>query len=165
MSHPKDQKTSAVFALIITTDTRTSKEDDTGRIAIDLITGAGHKVASHTLVPNDPEKIRIEVKKYIDNSSTQVIITSGGTGIGFKDKTVDTVRGLFEKEMPGFGEVFRRLSYEQVGGSALLSRATAGVAGGKLIYLLPGSKNAMSLALTDLILPNIGHTLWELNRR
>lgn len=165
MSHPKDQKTSAVFSLIITTDTRTSKEDDTGRIAIDLITGAGHEVASHILVPNDPEKIRIEVKKYIDNSSTQVIITSGGTGIGFKDKTVDAVRGLFEKEMPGFGEVFRRLSYEQVGGSALLSRATAGVASGKLIYLLPGSKNAMSLALTDLILPNIGHTLWELKRR
>ena len=165
MSHPKDQKIKAKFSLIITTDTRTLKEDETGQTAIDLIIGAGHTVFSHTLVPNISEKIRTEVQRLLDDNSTQVIITSGGTGIGFKDKTVDTVKGLFDKELPGFGEIFRRISYEEVGGSALLSRATAGVAGSKLIYCLPGSKNAVSLALTELILPNIGHTLWELNRR
>jgi molybdenum cofactor biosynthesis protein B len=165
MSHSKDQKTSASFALVVTTDTRTAKEDESGRVATELIEAEGHRVASRTLVPNDADKIRAEVERLIADPAVQVILTSGGTGVGVKDKTVDTVCGILDKEMPGFGEIFRSLSYAEVGGSALLSRATAGVSSGKLIYCLPGSKNAMSLALTRLILPNVGHTLWELNRK
>jgi molybdenum cofactor biosynthesis protein B len=164
MSHPRDQQVSAAFALVVTSDTRTAKEDESGRTAVDLVEGAGHTVAFRTLIPNDAERIRAEVRRLIGDPAVQVILTSGGTGIGAKDRTVDAVLPLLEKEMPGFGEAFRRLSFDEVGGSALLSRATAGAASGKLIYCLPGSKNAMALALGKLILPNLGHTLWEVNR-
>jgi molybdenum cofactor biosynthesis protein B len=163
--HPKDQKAKAVFALVITSDTRTAKDDESGRMAVSLIEEAGHSVASRTVIPNDSEKIRAEVRRLLEDASTQVIVTSGGTGIGAKDRTVDAVSALLEKEMPGFGEHFRRLSLDEVGGSALISRATAGVAGGKLVFCLPGSRNAMGLALSKIILPNVGHMLWELSRR
>ena len=163
--HPKDQKAKAVFALVITSDTRTAKDDKSGRTAVSLIEEAGHSVASRTVIPNDSEKIRAEVRRLLEDASTQVIVTSGGTGIGVKDRTVEAVSALLEKEMPGFGEHFRRLSLDEVGGSALISRATAGVAGGKLVFCLPGSRNAMGLALSKIILPNVGHMLWELSRR
>jgi molybdenum cofactor biosynthesis protein B len=117
------------------------------------------------MIPNDSEKIRAEVRRLLEDASTQVIVTSGGTGIGVKDRTVEAVSSLLEKEMPGFGEHFRRLSLDEVGGSALISRATAGVARGKLVFCLPGSRNAMGLALSKIILPNVGHMLWELSRR
>jgi len=163
--HPRDQKARAVFALVITSDTRTAKDDESGRAAVSLVEGAGHVVASRTMIPNDSGKIGAEVRRLLEDASVQVIVTGGGTGIGTKDRTVDAVAPLLEKEMPGFGEHFRRLSLEEVGGSALISRATAGVEGGKLVFCLPGSRNAMSLALTRIILPNVGHILWELGRR
>jgi molybdenum cofactor biosynthesis protein B len=162
--HPTSKKTPTTFGLIITSDTRTEREDETGRIAIGLIEGDGHRVASHTLVPNNEEKIRTEVERLLGDDSVAVIITSGGTGIGVKDRTVAAVAPLLEKEMPGFGELFRRISYDEVGGAAIMSRATAGVARGKLIFCLPGSRNAMKVALTMIILPNVGHMQWELSR-
>jgi len=162
--HPTSKKTPTTFGLIITSDTRTEREDETGRIAIGLIEGDGHRVASHTLVPNSEEKIRAEVERLLGDDSVAVIITSGGTGIGAKDSTVAAVAPLLEKEMPGFGELFRRISYDEVGGAAIMSRATAGVAGGKLVFCLPGSRNAMKVALTKIILPNVGHMQWEVSR-
>ena len=162
--HPRDQKTRAAFALVITSDTRTAEDDESGRTAVSLIEGAGHVVACRTMIPNDSEKIRVEVMRLLGDTSVQVIVTSGGTGIGVRDRTVDAVKPLLEKETPGFGEHFRRLSLDEVGGSALISRATAGVARGKMVFCLPGSSNAMSLALTRIILPNIGHMMWELGR-
>jgi molybdopterin adenylyltransferase len=133
-------------------------------IAKGLIELDGHRVASHTIVPNNEEKIRVEVERLLNEDSVAVIITSGGTGIGAKDRTVAAIIPLIEKEMPGFGELFRRISFDEVGGAAIMSRATAGVARGKLIFCLPGSRNAMKIALTKIILPNIGHMQWELNR-
>jgi molybdopterin adenylyltransferase len=162
--HPTSKKTPTTFGLIITSDTRTEREDETGSIAIGLIEGDGHRVASHTLVPNNEEKIRAEVERLLGDDSVAVIITSGGTGIGVKDRTVAAVVLLLEKEMPGFGELFRRISYDEVGGAAIMSRATAGIARGKLIFCLPGSRNAMKVALTMIILPNVGHMQWELSR-
>jgi molybdenum cofactor biosynthesis protein B len=162
--HPTDRKTPTTFALIVTSDTRTEREDETGRIAVGLIEGDGHTVASHTLMPNNEEKIRAEVERFLYDDSVQVIVTSGGTGIGAKDKTVAAIAPLLEKEMPGFGELFRRISYDEVGGAAIMSRATAGVANGKLIFCLPGSRNAVKVALTKIILPNVGHMQWEINR-
>jgi molybdenum cofactor biosynthesis protein B len=162
--HPRDQKTRATFALVITSDTRTAEDDESGRTAVSLIEGAGHVVACRTMIPNDSGKIRAEVVRLLGDASVQVIVTSGGTGIGVRDRTVDAVTPLLEKETPGFGEHFRRLSLDEVGGSALISRATAGVARGKMVFCLPGSSNAMSLALTRIILPNIGHMMWELGR-
>jgi molybdenum cofactor biosynthesis protein B len=162
--HPTDKKTPTTFAVVVTSDTRSEKEDETGRIAVGLIEGDGHTVMSHTLVPNNEEKIRAEVERLLYNDTVQVIVTSGGTGIGSKDKTVAAVAPIIEKEMPGFGELFRRISYDEVGGAAIMSRATAGVAKGKLIFCLPGSRNAVKVALSKIILPNVGHMQWEMSR-
>jgi len=162
--HLKPRKEPTVFALVITTDTRSEREDQTGREAMALIEAEGHRVASHTLVPNDEDRIRAEVQRLLSYNEVRVIVTSGGTGIGKKDRTVAAVTPLFEKEMPGFGELFRRLSYEEVGVAALMSRATAGVTGGKLVFVLPGSRGAVRTALSKLILPGVGHMLWEIDR-
>ena len=162
--HPISKKTPTTFALVVTSDTRTEREDETGRIAVSLIEGDGHSVASHTIVSNNEDKIRAEVEKLLFDDAVDVIVTSGGTGIGSKDKTVAAVAPLLEKKMPGFGELFRRISYDEVGGAAIMSRATAGVANGKLIFCLPGSRNAVKVALTKIILPNVGHMQWELDR-
>ena len=162
--HPTGKKTPTTFALVVTSDTRTEREDETGRVAVGLIEGDGHKVVSHTIVPNNEEKIRAEVERMLLDDSVAVIVTSGGTGIGSKDKTVAAVAPLFGKEMIGFGELFRRISYDEVGGAAIMSRATAGVANGKLIFCLPGSRNAVKVALSKIILPNVGHMQWEISR-
>ena len=162
--HPVNQKTKTIFALIITSNTRSLKEDETGKTALELIESEGHTVVSHSIIPNDEVKIRAEVQRLVFSKDIQVIITSGGTGISSKDKTVAAVTPILDKDMPGFGETFRRLSYEEIGGPAIMSRSLAGVVSGKLVFILPGSKNAVKLALTKLILPNIGHMLWELNR-
>ena len=162
--HPTSKKAPTTFALIVTSDTRTEREDETGRIAVSLIEGDGHSVASHTIVSNNEDKIRAEVEKLLFDNAAEVIVTSGGTGISAKDVTVAAVAPLMEKEIPGFGELFRRISYDEVGGAAIMSRATAGVANGKLIFCLPGSRNAVKVALTKIILPDVGHMQWELNR-
>jgi molybdenum cofactor biosynthesis protein B len=162
--HPTSKKTPTTFALIVTSDTRTEKEDETGRTAVELIEEDGHKVVSHTITPNNEEKIRAEVEKMLLDDSIAVILTSGGTGISSKDKTVTAITPIMEKEIMGFGELFRRISYDEIGGAAIMSRATAGIAQGKLIFCLPGSRNAMKVALTKIILPNVGHMQWELSR-
>jgi len=164
MTHPRDQKTQTSFAILVTSDTRTLDDDETGRLAAEILEAHGHKVTRRDIKPNDQDAIK---KWLIDviNSDAQVIITSGGTGIGRVDVTVDAARSLFDKELPGFGEHFRRLSYNEVGVPGLFSRATAGVARGKPIFCLPGSKNAVATALRMIILPGIGHMLWEIGRR
>ncbi len=164
MSHPRDQKVNTSFALLVTSDSRTLDDDETGKLAVQLIEEAGHHVTLRGIEPNNPEKIRQWLMKAVEGEAS-VIITSGGTGIGRVDHTVDVAKSLFEKELPGFGEHFRRLSYNEVGVAGLMSRATAGVVDKKLIFCLPGSRGAMRTALSEIILPGIGHMLWELNRR
>ena len=164
MSHPRDQQIEADFALLVTSDSRKLEDDHTGSLAVTMLEESGHNVVKRDIVPNDPEKIKQWLTEAIMGEA-QVIITSGGTGIGRVDVTVDTARSLFEKELPGFGEQFRRLSFDEVGVPGLMSRAAAGVAGKKLIFCLPGSRGAMRTALNEIILPGIGHMLWELKRR
>jgi molybdenum cofactor biosynthesis protein B len=164
MSHPRDQQIEADFALLVTSDSRTLEDDHTGNLAVSMLEEAGHNVIKRAIVPNDAEKIKRWLLEAVESESS-VIITSGGTGIGRVDLTVDTARGMFEKELPGFGEQFRRLSYEEIGVPGLMSRSTAGVIGKKLVFCLPGSRGAMKTALREIILPGIGHMLWELSRR
>jgi len=109
--HPRDQEIKANFALIITSDTRTKDDDKTGKTALKLLEENGHEVKLYEIVPNDESRIRAIVDETLQNPSIQVVITSGGTGIGQKDKTVDTLTTLFEKELRGFGEHFRRLGH------------------------------------------------------
>jgi molybdenum cofactor biosynthesis protein B len=163
-AHKLNRKTQAVFALIITSDTRDLKDDETGRTATELIEAEGHRVANRIIVPNDMGMIRAEIEKQLKDPIVQVIITSGGTGISSRDQTVDAATSLFEKYLPGFGELFRRFSYDEVNANVIMSRSIAGIANSKLVFCLPGSKNAVGLALSKIILPSLGHTLWELNR-
>jgi molybdenum cofactor biosynthesis protein B len=141
------------------------EDDETGKLAVSLIEKAGHLVIKREIEPNESERIRKWLIEAIDNIEASVIITSGGTGIGSVDKTINVAQSLFEKELPGFGEHFRFLSFEEIGVPGLISRATAGVINKKLIFCVPGSQGAMKTALNKIILPGIGHMLWELNRR
>ena len=163
--HPRDQKVTAKFALLVTSDSRTPETDETGKLAKKILGEADHEVSMYGIVPNDEAKIKDWLVESIENEDVQIIITSGGTGIGSVDKTVDTAKNLFEKELPGFGEHFRKLSYDEVGIPGLMSRSTSGVVKKKLIFCLPGSRGAMRTALNEIILPGVGHMLWELNRR
>ena len=164
LEHRRDQKAEAAVALMITSDTRTPENDETGKTAMRLLEEEGHRVAAYVIVENDAVRIKETFEGFTKDEMIQVIITSGGTGISSKDKTVDAVSSLFDKELPGFGELFRRLSFEEIGEAAMFSRATAGVIGRKLVFCLPGSRGAMGTALKKIILPGLGHMLWEVNR-
>jgi molybdenum cofactor biosynthesis protein B len=163
--HPRNQNIKTRIALIVTSDTRTKETDVTGRIAKEIIEEAGHTIAFYEIVPNDTEKIRMQFKSINQDPSIKVIITSGGTGISPRDKTVSSLRPLFTYEIYGFGELFRKLSYEKIGVQGVMSQATAGIINKILIFCLPGSKDAVTLALKKIIIPALGHMLWELNRK
>ncbi len=162
--HRRDQKTKAAVALMVTSDSRTIETDETGKTAVRLLEEAGHRVTSHVIIPNDTGKIHEAYTGVLDDPNVHVIITSGGTGISSRDKTVSAVSPSFEKSIPGFGELFRRLSFDEIGHAAMFSRAIAGAAQGKLVFCLPGSRGAMVTALEKIILPSLGHMLWEFNR-
>lgn len=162
--HTRDQETKATFALIITSDTRTPETDETGKRAIQLLEEAGHDVKAHVIVKNDTAQIKEAFEGFVGDEEVQVIVTSGGTGIGAKDRTVDAVSEFFDRRLEGFGELFRQMSYEEIGVMAMISRATAGIAGGKIVFCLPGSQGAVETALKKIILPALGHMLWELKR-
>ena len=162
--HRRDQKVLAGFAILIVSDSRTKDTDESGKIAKELIESAGHIVKAYDIVKNENIQIEGIFKKYTENSDIRVILTSGGTGVSKKDKTVSTVAPMFDQLLPGFGEHFRRLSYEDVGIAGIYSWTTAGIIKKQVIFCLPGSKNAVRTALTEIILPGIGHLLWEMDR-
>jgi molybdenum cofactor biosynthesis protein B len=162
--HRRDQKVEASIALMVTSDSRTLENDVTGKTAIRLLEEAGHRVVAHVIVPNDTGRIHEAYTGFLGDPGVQVIITSGGTGISSRDKTVSVVSPTFEKPIPGFGELFRRLSFDEIGHAGMFSRATAGAARGKLVFCLPGSRGAMATALEKIILLSLGHMLWEMNR-
>jgi molybdenum cofactor biosynthesis protein B len=150
------------FAVVTISDTRTKETDDSGKIIIDHLSEAGHEVLHHEIVKDSAASIRrliIDLSKDAD-----VIIANGGTGISKKDVTIESVKSLFQKELDGFGELFRLLSYQDIGSSAMMSRATAGIYGSRIIICLPGSPKAVELAMKKLVLPEVGHMVWEARR-
>lgn len=163
--HRRDQETKATVAVMVTSDTRTPDTDETGKRAIQLLEKAGHNVKAYVIVRNDVAQIKETFKGFISDEGLQVIITSGGTGIGEKDRTVDAVSEFFDRRLEGFGELFRQISYDEIGVMAMISRATAGIAGGKIVFCLPGSRGAMETALGKIIIPALGHMLWEMQRK
>jgi molybdenum cofactor biosynthesis protein B len=132
-------------------------EDISGRIIIDLFENAGHKLHSYTLISDEGRVITRSVKEQVN--AVNVIITTGGTGLAPCDVTIEAVQPLFQKELPGFGELFRLISYEQIGSSAMLTRASSGIIDNTAIFCLPGSPNAVKLAMEALILPELQHVL------
>jgi molybdenum cofactor biosynthesis protein B len=151
-------------AVLIISDSRTEKTDESGKLLIEGLTGAGHIVGAFALLKNDPEAIREKLGELLHTAEIQVIITSGGTGASKMDLTIETVLPMLEKRLDGFGELFRYLTYQEIGSGSILSRATAGVALGKVIICLPGSLKAVKLALENIILPEISHLVREATR-
>jgi molybdenum cofactor biosynthesis protein B len=151
-------------AVITTSDSRTEAEDESGKLIKQKLTDTGHKVVHYTILKNDADIIRQQIKGLLMHLDVQVIITSGGTGLSHRDVTVDVVTPLLEKKLDGFGELFRHLTYGELGAGSVLSRATAGVANGKVIICLPGSLGAAQLAMDKIIVPEIGHMVREATR-
>jgi len=162
--HDLHRHVRAGFAVLTVSDTRNEKTDESGRIAEELISNKGHQVLAYKIIRNDKSLIQTTAKEILQNPEINVIVTIGGTGISKRDLTVEAVSELLDKKFEGFGELFRSLSYREIGEAAMISRATAGTINGKLVFCLPGSKNAVGLALNKLILPGLGHVIKEANR-
>lgn len=150
-------------AVVTLSDSRSPANDRTGDTIVALLEAAGHFVASRELVREDPPAIRAVLEAALAGPA-QAVILNGGTGIAPRDSTPEIVTPLLERELPGFGELFRQLSFQEIGAAAMLSRALAGVAHGKLLFALPGSETACRLALEQLILPELGHLVGELRK-
>lgn len=163
-THPRDQSVTARCAIIIVSDSRNTNNDRSGKRIQEILEQAGHHIVDYQIIRNDPGVIQNKIMNLLHDHKVQVIITSGGTGAGKRDVTVDTIKDLFEKEFTGFGEAFRQLSWLEIGALAAFSRATAGVIDGRVIFCLPGSPAAVTLALNQIVLPSLGHLLWETTR-
>ncbi len=153
--------------MVTVSDTRTEKSDESGRVIRELLEAAGHRVVEYRLIPDERERIEEEVRAVAsrgDARVARVLILSGGTGLSRRDCTYEALKPLLEKELPGFGELFRWLGYQDVGPAAMLSRALAGVVSGIFVCALPGSPRAVRLALEKLLLPELGHLVREINR-
>jgi len=151
--------------VITVSDSRTEETDTAGPRAAALLTGDGHTVIARALLKNDATAVRALVQLHLAQSTPDVILLTGGTGLSARDRTVEAVTPLFTKEIPGFGELFRLVSFhEQIGAAAMLSRAVAGSVNGTMIVSLPGSIAAVELALTRLLLPELRHLIHELRR-
>ena len=153
-----------ICAVITISDTRTEEDDHGGNFIADALKRAGHDVKEKRIVSDDSEGLKKLLQEFADSGDFHLIITTGGTGIASRDNTISVVKPLLSKTMEGFGELFRSLSYDEIGSRAMLSRAIAGVIGNSLIFCLPGSLNAVKLGMEKLILPDLGHLVWELTR-
>jgi molybdenum cofactor biosynthesis protein B len=165
-SHHEGLPSGLRFIVIVTSDTISRRiaqceqfNDESGDTAIKLVSAAGFEVADRVYLPNRLERIRDSVKAAASTGAADVVLISGGTGISGRDQSVEAVAPLLDKELPGFGELFRRLSYDAIGTSAIASRATAGICGRALVFALPGSPDAVRLAMERIILPECQHLL------
>ena len=150
--------------IVTVSDTRTEATDTSGRAIAELLTAAGHEVVGRVIVKDDPALVRHTIEGQLAARGAQVIITTGGTGITSRDSTFEAVDALLEKRLDGFGELFRMLSFQEIGPAAMMSRASAGLAGGRIVVSLPGSEAAVRLALERLLIPELGHLVQQASR-
>ncbi|MBI4469576.1 MAG: MogA/MoaB family molybdenum cofactor biosynthesis protein [Acidobacteria bacterium] len=151
-------------AAITVSDTRTEETDTGGRLLKELLGASGHAVVHYEIIRDEPEKIRDVIETLSVTTDCQAIIFTGGTGISKRDRTFDVVDSMVEKRIPGFGEIFRYLSFQEIGSAAILSRAGAGVYQGRILVTLPGSPGGVRLGMERLVLPELAHMVWEANR-
>jgi len=149
------------MGVITASDTRTVESDESGRLIKAMLEAAGHEVAYYEIIRDEPARIAKAISEHL--AGLDGIIINGGTGIAARDSTFEAVRSLLDKELPGFGELFRMLSYQEIGSASFLSRATAGIRAGKIVVSLPGSPDACRLGLEKLLLPELGHIAHLLN--
>ena len=159
-----DRIPGARCAIVTVSDSRTKETDDSGKLARTLLEGAGHSISYYGIVPNKPEAIRDTLKTCL-GATIDLVLTIGGTGVSARDLTIETAREYFDREMPGFGELFRSLSLPEIGSAVILTRAAMGVSReGKVVVCSPGSKAAVRLALEKIVLKELGHLLAELRK-
>lgn len=154
--------TEVTVGIVTVSDTRTPETDVNGDYLREHVAAAGATVTGYRVVPDDPEAVRAVVEELV--GAARIVLVNGGTGISRRDTTFDTLSGMLEKTLPGFGELFRMLSWEQVGAAAMLSRATAGTFRGSVVISTPGSPKAVALAWERLIEPELNHLAWEVGR-
>ena len=159
--HKEHSLTEVRCAVLTVSDTRTPEGDTSGRAIVDILRSFGHDTAYHGIVIDDIDIIRSRVGSIMDDEWVQALVLNGGTGVARRDVTIEAVQPLIDKELPGFGEIFRMLSYEKIGSAAMMSRAIAGTCKGKAIFCIPGSEKACHLAVSELIGPELGHVIWE----
>ncbi|MEZ4354661.1 MAG: molybdenum cofactor biosynthesis protein B [Myxococcota bacterium] len=160
--HHRKAAPDRVPTLVVTvSDTRTLETDTGGALVESMLREAGQPVVARRIVPDEPEAIRRALDEAIGDPGCRAVVFTGGTGVAPRDVTPDTIEPLLERVVPGFGELFRMLSYEDIGSAALLSRALAGLSAGKVVFVIPGSRGAVRLALEKLILPELGHLAGE----
>jgi len=162
--HKQEAPQSVSCAVLTISDTRTEENDESGRLIIRALKENGHQVIAYAILKNEAALILSKLKELLAQEGPQVIITSGGTGASHLDVTVDTVAPILEKRLDGFGELFRFLTYQEIGTASIMSRAIGGVARGKVILCLPGSSSAARLAMNRIILPELGHLVREATR-
>jgi molybdenum cofactor biosynthesis protein B len=161
--HPDRTEFAVRCAVITVSDRRSVESDRSGQLIQQKLTEGGHQVVAYALVPDEPTQIQAQIKTLQPRSDVDVLIFNGGTGIAPRDTTYDAIAALLEKTLPGFGELFRGLSYQEIGSRAIASRAIAGVIGNTLIFSVPGSTKAVALAMEQLILPELRHLVTQLN--
>ncbi len=167
MSHVEHHKKShkpVSCAVITVSDTRTEETDTGGQLLKELLGASGHSVNYYCIIKDEPDQIRAKVATLCGNPDCQALIFTGGTGISRRDRTFDILDSMMERRIPGFGEIFRHLSFLDIGSSAILSRASAGVYKGRIIISLPGSPGGVRLGMEKLVLPELAHMVWEINR-
>lgn len=160
--HPDAERIVAQCAILTVSDTRSPETDKSGQLMHQLLTEANHSIVEYTLLKDEPQQIQTLVSEWAIRPDIDAILLNGGTGIAPRDTTYDAIAALLQKELPGFGELFRALSYQEIGSRAMASRAIAGVFHQTLIFSLPGSSNAVRLGMEKLILPELTHLIRQL---
>jgi molybdenum cofactor biosynthesis protein B len=161
--HRREAPSSVSCAIITVSDTRTQETDKSGQLIRQLLEEKGYTIAEYDIVRDEYDGIKALLREAADNKGVEAVLLNGGTGIAARDTTYEAVRDQLDKEMPGFGEIFRMLSFtEDIGSAAILSRAIAGTIGQTAVFSMPGSTGAVRLAMTRLIIPELGHVMREL---
>lgn len=161
--HQKESLRQVGCAVITVSDTRNEQTDKSGQLIKQLLEENGHRIVYYRIVKDSPLQIKGELATLGETSACQAIIFNGGTGIAPRDTTYDTLARMLEKRLDGFGELFRYLSYQEIGSGAIMSRAVAGVYRGRIVISVPGSPEAVRLAMEKLILPELGHLVWTIS--
>jgi molybdenum cofactor biosynthesis protein B len=164
IQHKASAPASVRCAILTVSDTRTEATDTSGHAIASLLTSANHTIVYQRILRDEPTEVRDLVQTFANDERVQAIITTGGTGITSRDSTYEAVTALLTKRLDGFGELFRMLSFQEIGAAAMMSRACAGVFNRRVVICLPGSEHAVRLAMTRLILPELGHLIREVSR-
>lgn len=160
--HPHDRRPASIGCAVVTvSDTRTEETDASGRLIRELLGASGHRVASYRILPDEPALVTQALMEVLASAEVEAVILNGGTGISKRDRTYEAVAAALDRVLDGFGEIFRALSYAEIGPAAMLSRAVGGIAKGRAVFSVPGSPSAVRLAMEKLILPEIAHVVAE----